>query len=99
MTQNADYAWPVGRYVGGYGRTDPRHVLAERLCHENADGWVMVKASEIRAVHEMRVCRATEVFERDEDGPMPPMTAHCVKEAGHPYDHGNGYYTWSAAEQ
>ena len=53
-----------------------------------------VKVSEIKDVYEMRVCRSTQDFDRDEDGPTQKMTAHCVKEAGHRGLHGNGYYTW-----
>lgn len=88
--------WPSGRYVGRYSPGDPRLALMERNRHATHEGFVIVKASEIKAVYEMRVCRATRLFDRDEDGPTPPMTAHCVEEAGHRGDHSNGYYTWQA---
>jgi len=98
MTSNADpgrvMEWPSGLYVGGYAPGDPRVVLMERAHHETAEGFVVVKASEIKAVFQMRVCRSTRVFDRDEDGPTKPMTAHCVEEAGHRTSHSNGYYTW-----
>jgi hypothetical protein len=86
--------WPVGPYVGSYPKDDPREVLHRRLAHVGPDEWVMVKRSEINDVCEMRVCRSTHDFDYDEDGPTTPMTAYCVKEAGHRDGHGNGYFTW-----
>jgi hypothetical protein len=55
----------------------------------------MVKKDEIEAVVAMRVCRSTFVAVSDEDGPIQPMTAYCVEQAGHGPDHSNGYFRWS----
>lgn len=89
--------WPAGPYVGSYPQEDPREVLANRAkVQQCPDGWVMVKASDIRDVYEMRVCRSTHDFDHDEDGPMQTTTAHCVLEAGHRGRHSNGYFSWDA---
>lgn len=89
--------WPVGPIVSQpYRGSDPRRVLGKSLNQVGRDGYVIVKAAEIKAIIEMRVCRSTRDFDRDEDGPLTPMTAHCIHEAGHVGHHGNGYYTWSA---
>lgn len=94
IDRDQDYG-PTGTLVAThFGRGDPREQLRKRMMTPGPDGWVMVRADELRAVIEMRVCRAAQIFERDEDGPMAPMRAHCVLQAGHRGDHSNGYYRW-----
>ena len=88
-----DYG-PVGQYVGSYHADDPRRRLMDRAKAPRPEGMVAVPAALIREVFEMRVCRATMVATGDEDGPLKPMTVHCVEQAGHLYPHHNGYFTW-----
>jgi hypothetical protein len=90
--------WPCGPYVGGsrYPKGDPLEVLARARTQPGRDDYVLVKLDEIKAVLERRVCRATQIFDRDEDGPMKPKPAYCMYQAGHIGHHGNGYFSWPA---
>ncbi len=88
---------PVHR-PGLFNDDDPREALRKRLRHIGPDDYVIVKASEIEAVYQMRICRSTHDFDRDEDGPTAVHTAYCILEAGHTRRHTNGYHSWDAEQ-